>query len=78
MMFVFLFLLCFGSTSYAQITKTETPECPVVTTKLGRISGIREKTVLGNESFCSYRGIRYAEPPIGKLRFKVCKMNGSM
>lgn len=45
--------------------------CPIIKTTLGAISGIRQKTVLGNGTFCSYRGIRYAEAPIGKLRFKV-------
>lgn len=45
--------------------------CPVIKTKLGNISGIREQTVLGNSSLCAYRGIRYGEPPVGKLRFKV-------
>ena len=45
--------------------------CPLIKTSLGDIAGIREQTVLGNSSFCSYRGIRYAEAPIGELRFKV-------
>ncbi|XP_031633593.1 cholinesterase-like [Contarinia nasturtii] len=31
---------------------------------------MRHQTVLGNGTFCSYRGIRYAEAPVGQLRFK--------
>lgn len=45
-----------------------------VDTKLGKINGKELKTVLGdpeNVRFCSYRGIPYAKPPIGDLRFKV-------
>lgn len=45
--------------------------CPVIKTTLGNISGIQQHTVLGNNTFCSYRGIQYAEAPVGKLRFKV-------
>lgn len=36
---------------------------PIVETKYGKISGILEKDLL------CFRGIRYAKPPIGKLRF---------
>lgn len=56
--------------NFAKIANDES-DCPVISTKLGDISGIRQHTVFGNGTFCSYRGIRYAEPPIGKLRFKV-------
>lgn len=46
-------------------------DCPVIKTTLGDIAGIRQDTVFGKNTFCSYRGIRYAEAPIGELRFKV-------
>lgn len=56
--------------SYAQ-ESTDTFSCPVINTTLGSISGVRQQTVLGSEDFCSYRGIRYAQPPVDQLRFKV-------
>ncbi|XP_073818495.1 juvenile hormone esterase-like [Musca autumnalis] len=40
-----------------------------VDTTLGAIKGIEMETRFGNK-FWSFRGIRYAEPPLGELRFK--------
>lgn len=63
--------------SHAQISvvsNTSNLSCPVINTKLGYISGVQQQTVLGNGTFCSYKGIRFGEAPIGKLRFKVCKI----
>lgn len=45
--------------------------CEVVKTKLGLISGVRLRTIWGGNSFCGYRGIRFGQPPVGDLRFKV-------
>lgn len=43
----------------------------VVRTDLGDIRGNVLQTLLDKRNFYSFRGIRYAEPPIGELRFKV-------
>ncbi|KAI8784827.1 acylcarnitine hydrolase [Biomphalaria glabrata] len=40
----------------------------VVKTRLGPVRGFRELAV-NNQSYWSFRGIPYAKPPIGKLRF---------
>lgn len=40
-----------------------------VNTSLGAIQGIQMETRLGAK-FWSFRGIRYAEPPVGELRFQ--------
>lgn len=50
---------------------TDDFECNIIKTKLGNITGIRLPLHFENGMFCGYRGIRYAEPPIGSLRFKV-------
>ena len=42
---------------------------PIVSTNLGRIKGTRLESRLG-QHFHAFRGIRYAEPPIGDLRFQ--------
>lgn len=39
--------------------------------KQGMIAGKVEKTLLKQKSYFSYKGIPYAEPPIGDLRFQV-------
>lgn len=43
---------------------------PVVITGLGRVRGSVLRSRLG-ELFYAFRGIRYAKPPVGDLRFKV-------
>ncbi|XP_076623106.1 esterase FE4-like [Colletes latitarsis] len=42
---------------------------PVVTVKQGKLQGVVLKSVLG-PSYIAFRGIPYAAPPIGELRFK--------
>lgn len=67
-------LFCVKTSLLAQTVHEDSykaSNCPVVKTSRGDISGIREQTVLGNSTFCAYRGIRYGEAPVGKLRFKV-------
>lgn len=42
---------------------------PIVATKLGQIQGIVMNTRL-DRPFYAFRGIRYAQPPVGDLRFR--------
>lgn len=43
----------------------------IVETDSGPIRGVRNTTLLNGAIFYSFRGIPYAEAPIGDLRFKV-------
>ncbi|XP_073818499.1 juvenile hormone esterase-like [Musca autumnalis] len=57
-----LFLLTLGSSNAANQTI-------IVDTTLGAIKGLQMETRLGAK-FWSFRGIRFAEPPVGDLRFR--------
>lgn len=43
----------------------------IVKTDSGQVRGVALRTLLKNEEYIAYRGIPYAEPPVGNLRFKV-------
>jgi len=43
---------------------------PIVTVKQGKLQGIFEENVLGSY-YLSFKGIPFAAPPVGELRFKV-------
>ncbi|CAG9792281.1 unnamed protein product [Diatraea saccharalis] len=51
------------------LTITELPSAPIVESVSGRFQGSWMKTRRG-KSFQAYRGIRYAHPPVGELRFQ--------
>lgn len=50
-------------------------EHKIVSTDLGNVRGNVLQTLLDNRDFYAFRGIRYAQPPIGELRFKVSLMD---
>lgn len=72
----FVILLLFGLIFFIVEAKKASdiiendPENPEVTSPLGKIRGSLMKTRLGKTIY-SFRGIRYGEPPVGPLRFKV-------
>ncbi|XP_060530356.1 carboxylic ester hydrolase-like [Cylas formicarius] len=43
---------------------------PVVTTRQGDVRGVTNTTQLRNRTYHAFRGIPYAQPPIGDLRFR--------
>lgn len=42
-----------------------------VKTKSGPVKGEKQLTTFENKEFYAYKGIPYAKPPVGSLRFKV-------
>lgn len=48
-------------------------ESPVVVVNEGPLRGMVQKLYDGSEYY-SFKGIPYAQPPVGKLRFKVNKI----
>lgn len=61
-MFVFASATGAGETADSEILLVDTEE--------GRVSGILEHSMKGRE-FYSFYSIPFAQPPLGKLRFKV-------
>lgn len=54
-----------------EVVKSKDFETVEVNTKYGVLSGKVERTFLKNLNYYSFKGIPYAEQPVGKLRFKV-------
>lgn len=65
--FIILFLSVYLALSLAQ---EEGGESPIVQAPIGKVRGSIFKTILGRTIY-AYRGVRYAEPPVGERRFKV-------
>jgi hypothetical protein len=51
------------------VTVEQGAERPTVTVEQGTLQGVKLSTVWSKEYF-AFRGIRYARPPVGKLRFQ--------
>lgn len=64
---IFLYTLVLFCNFYAVFTEED---LSVKINDLGRVKGSFLTTRLGKKIF-SFRGVRYAEPPTGKLRFQV-------
>lgn len=47
----------------------------IVDTDNGRIRGIKSTTLLNGDPYYAFKGIPYAKPPTGNLRFKVTDQN---
>lgn len=42
-----------------------------VTTNDGKVRGVKQKSTFSGAEYYSFFGIPYAQPPIGRLRFRV-------
>lgn len=65
-----IFGICICNSNAAIIQQSSYDEPPVVSLDLGKVRGAYMTTRLDNR-FLAYRGIRYAEAPIGELRLQV-------
>lgn len=65
MYYLILYFFLFGGAIFSLCQ-----DGPIVNTPLGSILGTIQTSRNGND-FYSFRGIRYAEAPVGDLRFKV-------
>lgn len=43
---------------------------PIVSTRLGKLRGSVQRSIVGDD-YLSFKGIPYAKPPVGQLRFEV-------
>lgn len=50
---------------------SQSNEYKIIETEYGPIRGIKDTTVFDEKPFYAYRGIPYAQPPIGNLRYQV-------
>lgn len=64
-----LFLLCV-SLIYG-VKAIASDEHKIFETNNGQVRGVKRSTLLNNVSFYACKGIPYAKPPVGDLRFKV-------
>lgn len=69
--FLCFFTITWLSDSHQILLFDEPNGCKVIETDLGQIRGTPLTTVFGGKPFCGYRGIKYGQPPVGDLRFKV-------
>ena len=69
MIFRYLLLISFSVAALANVVPTE--EYVTVTTESGEVRGRTDVTLLEERTFYSFKGIPYAKPPVGDLRFKV-------
>lgn len=68
---LFLFYFCF--LCVASENSDENEEFCTINTNSGQIRGKQNRTLFDNKTYYSFRGIPFAKPPIGDLRFKVTK-----
>lgn len=56
---------------FQQISQIACDESKTIETGVGAVRGVKETTFWKRVDYYSFKGIPYAEKPIGKLRFKV-------
>lgn len=59
-------LIAFSYTIATRNVKNE----PIVNTRTGHIRGLVQESITGDK-YLAFKGIPYAKPPVGQLRFEV-------
>lgn len=62
---------------YVVMRTTAATDSIVIRTDSGPIQGYREDTLLGKRPYYTFKGIPYAEAPLGDRRFKVTRRNAT-
>lgn len=57
--------------NFVKIEDSPTDEFAIVTTFNGKIRGHKRATLYNQNPYYAFKGIPYARPPVGSLRFKV-------
>lgn len=65
-----VFSVVLGTMTFSERVSCVRNEYPEVVTNLGKIKGSNMLSHHG-KPFFAFRGIRYAQPPVGELRFNV-------
>ncbi|CAB3258771.1 unnamed protein product [Arctia plantaginis] len=61
--------ICLARFNLMRFFSNESMASPIVAVKQGKLKG-SVKTLLDGKPYYSFKGIRYGQPPVGKLRFK--------
>lgn len=64
-------IFLFGAALICAISSIAADEYKVIETINGQVRGVQKTTLLKNIKYYSFKGIPYAKPPVGELRFKV-------
>lgn len=68
--FLILFICCFNFLIAVKSENEDNIVYKVVETEYGAVRGLMNVTILEQKSYFAFRGIPFAKPPVGELRFK--------
>ena len=69
---MYLILLAFLVASLSNLSDCRSPKYSVVNTADGTVRGKLDTTLFDKKEYYAFKGIPFAQPPVGNLRFMVC------